>query len=42
MEEENDAVYANFQVCPLTKEGPGAMQLVCVESARHVVRRGEP
>jgi len=30
-------VYADFEVCPLTEEKPHAMQMVCVESARHVV-----
>ena len=27
-------VYGNFDVCPFTKEKPGDMQMVCVESAR--------
>ena len=33
-------VYADFEVCPFTREKPGVMQRVCVESAanRRVVR----
>jgi hypothetical protein len=27
-------VYGNFDVCPFSKEKPGAMQMVCVESAK--------
>ena len=34
------AVFADFVVCPLTKEKAGAMQMVCVESATHLVRSG--
>jgi hypothetical protein len=30
-------VFGDFVVCPLTKERPGAMQMVCVESATHLV-----
>jgi hypothetical protein len=30
-------VYADFDVCPLTKQEPRTMQMVCVASARHVV-----
>lgn len=30
------SVYANLRVCPLTKERPGHMQMVCVASARNV------
>jgi hypothetical protein len=33
----DQAMFADFVVCPLTKEKPGAMQLVCVESATHLV-----
>ena len=33
----NQAVFADFVVCPLTREKPGAMQMVCVESATHLV-----
>ena len=32
-----DNTYADFTVCPMTKERPGEMQMVCVESASHVV-----
>jgi hypothetical protein len=39
----NQAVFADFVVCPLTKERLGAMQMVCVESATHLVfQRPEP
>lgn len=33
-------IYADFEVCPFTREKPGVMQRVCVESAanRRVVR----
>ncbi len=31
------AIYGNFQVCPLTKERPGEMQVVCIESASNLV-----
>lgn len=30
-------VFGDFEVCPLTKERAGAMQMVCVESASHLV-----
>ncbi len=30
-------VFGDFLVCPLTKEEPGAMQMVCVESVTHLV-----
>ena len=42
MEEEDDVIYADFLVCPLTRQVPGEMQFVCVESARHMVHRREP
>ena len=42
MEEENDVIYGDFLVCPLTRQVAGEMQLVCVESAQHVVHRREP
>ena len=32
-------LYADFDVCPLTTQRPGWMQMVCVESAQHVVSR---
>jgi hypothetical protein len=31
------AVYGDFLVCPFEKERPGNMQMVCVESAEHLV-----
>ncbi len=34
--EAGKEVVANFLVCPLTREQPGIMQLVCVDSAAHV------
>lgn len=42
MEEENGVIYGDFLVCPLTRQVAGEMQLVCVESAQHVVHRREP
>lgn len=33
----DQAVFADFVACPLTKENPGEMQMVCVESATHIV-----
>ena len=33
---ENE-VYADFEVCPFTKEKPGEMQVVCVHSASNLV-----
>ena len=32
-------IFAEFEVCPLEPEKPGAMQAVCVESAKNVVGR---
>lgn len=34
----DDVVYADYKVCPLTKEKPGVMQIVCVESATNMKR----
>jgi len=34
--EAGKEVIADFRVCPLTKERPGAMQLVCDDSASHI------
>jgi hypothetical protein len=31
-------IYADFDVCPLSVEKPGAMQMVCVAAAKHVVK----
>jgi hypothetical protein len=33
----NKSVDADLEVCPFTKEQPGAMQMVCVESAKNLV-----
>lgn len=30
-------VFGDFEVCPLTKSKPGEMQMVCMESAGHLV-----
>jgi hypothetical protein len=30
-------VFGDFEVCPFTKEKPGEMQMVCVESASRLV-----
>jgi hypothetical protein len=30
-------IYGDFDVCPLSKKRPGAMQFVCVESAKNLV-----
>jgi hypothetical protein len=35
----DDEVYADFLVCPYTKEEPGVMQLVCVKDAKHLIPR---
>ena len=32
----NGAVWGNFEVCPFTKDRPGVMRMVCVESANHL------
>ena len=32
-------IYGNFEVCPFTLEKPGEMQMVCVESADHLIVR---
>ena len=34
-----NAMYADFTVCPFTKDKPGVMRLVCVESARNITMR---
>ncbi len=35
-------VYADFKVCPLSKQKPGWMQFVCITNARHVVVKDAP
>jgi hypothetical protein len=30
-------IFADFEVCPLEPEKPGAMQAVCIESAKNIV-----
>jgi len=30
-------IFANFEVCPLEPEKPGAMQAACIESAKNIV-----
>ena len=32
-----EAIYGDFEVCPSTHPKAGAMQMVCIESAEHVV-----
>ena len=32
-------IFGDFEVCPFTKSKPGEMQMVCVESASHLVVR---
>jgi hypothetical protein len=32
-------VFADLEVCPFTKQAAGAMQMVCVEAASHIVVR---
>jgi hypothetical protein len=39
----DDVATGDFEVCPLTKESPGRMQIVCVASVSHVtVSRRKP
>jgi hypothetical protein len=33
----SNPVFGDFEVCPLTKEHRGWMQMVCIESATHLV-----
>lgn len=35
-------IYADFEVCPFTTQKPGWMQMVCVQSASHVVIQSPP
>jgi hypothetical protein len=32
-----DRIFADFEVCPLEPEKPGAMQAACIESAKNIV-----
>jgi hypothetical protein len=32
-------IYGDFNVCPFTKEKPGHMQMVCIESASHLIAK---
>jgi hypothetical protein len=34
-----DFVFGDFEVCPFTPERKGAMQMVCVETAQHLVEK---
>lgn len=36
----NNAVYADFEICPLEPERKGEMQAVCIESAKKIVVDG--
>jgi hypothetical protein len=38
----DDVLYGDFLVCPYTKEQPGVMQLVCVESGKNLVNGRRP
>jgi hypothetical protein len=38
----DDDIYGDFEVCPFTPERKGEMQLVCIESASHVVVKHYP
>jgi len=35
----NNVIYGDFEVCPFTLEEKGHLQLVCIESATHLVTR---
>ena len=37
--DEDHDLFADLTVCPITKEREGWMQMVCIDSARNVVRR---
>jgi hypothetical protein len=37
--DSNESIYGDFEVCPFTPERKGAMRLVCIESATHVVKK---
>ena len=37
--DEGHDLFADLTVCPITKEREGWMQMVCIDSARNVVRR---
>jgi hypothetical protein len=32
-------VFADFEVCPFTKERPGVVRRVCIEAAKNVIRK---
>jgi hypothetical protein len=36
-DKDTEAVFGDFEVCPFTPERKGAMRLVCIESASHLV-----
>jgi hypothetical protein len=31
------ALFGDFEVCPLTKEEPEVMQMICIELASHLI-----
>jgi hypothetical protein len=35
-------LYGDYEVCPLTQEQPGRMQMVCIESAANLIAREKP
>jgi hypothetical protein len=34
-----EAIFGDFEVCPFTPERKGHLQLVCIESATHLVKK---
>jgi len=40
--EDVGAIVGDFEVCPFTRERAGHMQMVCVESAKHLVIKRVP
>jgi hypothetical protein len=32
-----ESIYGDFEICPFTQEHPGAMRMVCIQSASHMV-----
>jgi len=35
----DDEIFGDFVLCPLTEYKPGVMQVVCVQSAEHLVKK---
>ena len=36
--DSDEPIFGDFEVCPFTPERKGAMQLVCIESAKRLVK----